>query len=401
MSMIPNLRMLTMLKGLSPSPTNPDSSTIQNDQSDNPESDDLMSKIMELFNPKHQQIDKLTANVNAQPSRSDFKPSRMRIIGSALAGLGAGGPAGIVNGQPVGYKSNIPEGLNIQSALMNQPFNQATNDWKNKNEPLGDLAKLENQSNTQDRLIGGQLLSEESRKRTNERIAAKDRTSAELTQQKIDISRERADAYVKAKQFTSAHPAYKSFTDENGDLYFYNPTDPKAEPIPSGLKGLSAQEKIDLNVQGRLKEIEAQSNANQNLEDTKQGNRLELQANKPVKPTKPAAVPKPPSETQNKVGLVNKANQIISQYPELKPYIIFDKSTGVSVVPSGIMHPFTDETKRKRAYDLLFGSDQSNNQTGSKPTGKVMMISPDGKTKGYIPAEQLEAAKKQGYTEAK
>lgn len=331
------------------SPTSPDMGVGNMNASPPQQQDnsDIMSQIAALFQPNNQQFNKVSQLVDQMPQRSSFHPSTMNKIAAFAAGLGTGsGAAHYYGGVPVGFEGDIPSGLKVQSAMLDKPYNDAMTDWKNKLEPTEKLSSIEGQRNTNDRLIGGQLLSNERATKERERKEAADAVKAEQGQQKIDIANKRADAYIGAKKFAQDHPNYKSLTDESGKVYFYNPQDPSAEPIYSGVDGASDLEKIDLRVEGSLKEIQARAKAAQDLEGTKQGNRMDLEKGKqidrldlkqtpvPTKPGSTSSTNKPESPTQTRVRIATDANNLKMSHPEWSKYITIENGL-VSVRPPG------------------------------------------------------------------
>ena len=103
---------------------------------------DLMSTIQGLLNPKDQQFQNFSDLINQMPQRQNYQPSKLRQVAGAIAGMGAGGPVGITNGQVVGYKSNIPEGRKVQESITDEPYNKALSDWQTKVKPEQESAQM-------------------------------------------------------------------------------------------------------------------------------------------------------------------------------------------------------------------------------------------------------------------
>lgn len=311
---------------------------------------ELMNRIVELFSPDRTQMSRLASSIEMQPRREDYKPSKMRIVGSALAGLGAGGPAGIVGGQPVGYQSNIPAGLKIQQHLMDQPFDRAMTDWQNQTAPLGELAKLENQSNTQDRMIGGQLLTDERGRMVNERIAAKNKSDAEIADRKVRVQ----EARVEIEREKAKNPNLKSVIDKDGMLVLYDTKSGDIFETGIDTGKLDEREKIQLQIAGRLEAIAAQSAAARELESDRQGNRLEVigergreaRATKEVVPGKNATGASQSGNSQLQAQYA-KAQEIYNKNPEWQKFIQLDKDTKKFRV-----------TAPKAGFAGLFGGDR-------------------------------------------
>lgn len=382
----------------------------------NPQPDDLMSTIQGLLNPKDQQFQNFSDLINQMPQRSQYQPSKLRQVAGAIASMGAGGPVGIANGQVVGYKSNIPEGLKIQQAITDEPYNKALSSWATKLEPTEKIAQMEANRNVNLRQLGlGELSRQQQQQKIDEQERAA-RIKEQQNQQNIDIRRAREESYVKAKQFQMDHPNYKSFIDKDGMVVFVNPQDPGKEPVKTGIDSgkLSDIEKIDLQVQGRLSEIAATGKNQQELEGAKQANRKEIESTRQIDrlelkrevpgSAKTGAAAKPLLPTQQRVDIINKAQKLVSDRPDLKGYIVFDKNnagniTGVRIPPAGY---FGNEQKRMEAYNLLFsqapvpGVSQAlptNQQVQPSATGKIRVKrKSDGQT-GTIDAKDFDANK--------
>lgn len=292
---------------------------------------DLMSVIQNLLNPKDEQFNKFNDVINAMPQRSQYQPGKLRNIGAAMAGLGTGGPAGITNGQVVGYKSNIPEGIATQQAIRNEPYNKALSDWSNAAEPRAKMAQMEQSRNVNDRQLGLGALSSQ---RAQEKLDESERAALEKEAQgrkKLEISEERKDAYVASKKFMMDHPNHKPFVDENGDLFLYNPQDPNAKPVSTGLKKLSEMEKIDLGVQGQLKEITARGAESRKTDAQRAQEASDLEKQRyPNGRPKPGSTlatrdltTKPLTPSAQSTDKINKAIAIINEHPELKQYFVY------------------------------------------------------------------------------
>jgi hypothetical protein len=332
--------------------------------------------IAELFRPDRSQFDKLSALT--PPNRADYQPSTGRKISALMAGLGGNRPAGIAGGSPVGFINDPARDKAVSDSILDAPYNNAVADFKLKESPLTKTAELENRRNVNDRMIDSQILRDEQVQRKQ--------TETERQNREMDkIRQQRADAY----DFKTRNPQFKAATDDNGQLVFYNPLDP-TKTYYSGIQTgkLSDSDKINLEHEGKLSEIQARGKEAKDLESKRQtgrtdlegvkaANAKELESVKQINRTGLAetniegrkevkAIPsgssssvsnRPQTETQKKQGMINKALQIVSENPELKPYIIFEKNNagtvqGVSISKTGI---FGDEAKRMKAYNLLFG----------------------------------------------
>ena len=338
---------------------------------------DLSSAIQGMLNPRDEQFQNYAQLIQSMPQRSQYEPDMLHKIGGFLAGIGSGGPVGISNGAVLGYQSNIPAGLKAQSAIKDEKYNEALNDWANKLEPTGKISQMEQNRNVGNRATA---LGELSRQQSQEKIdalAKQNETKNEQNQQNIDIRRAREESYVKAKQFGLDHPKYDKFVDENGSLVFINPLDPTATPIDSGVKKLSEMEKIDLGVQGDLKKIAARSSSSQQLEGAKQANRKEMENTRqinrlglketPSGNVTSASGTKPLTPSAQRTDRQNKAIDIISQRPELAKYFVY----GTNKIPTGELLTPQDSDPR----DLEFINSQM--KAGDIKLGSSGIIPPE------------------------
>lgn len=306
---------------------------------------DLMTAIQDLLTPKDQQFNTYADMISSMPRREDYAPSKFRQIAAAIAGMGAGGPVGISNGAVLGYRSNVPEGLKIQQAINEEPYSRALTDWSMKVKPQGEIAQMEQTRNVGNRATGLGVLQ---RQQAQEKLDEQERRNLEIERQgreKLEIQRDRAEAYIKSKNFQIEHPEYKAFVDEDGNLVLYNPTDPTAEPIETGVKKLSEMEKIDLQVQGQLKVANARAAASQKLEGIRQANRKEIEGVRQINrldlkttPSGTSSIGKPLSPAATATDRINKAIEIINARPELQKYFVIGgnkKPTGQYQMPKG------------------------------------------------------------------
>lgn len=359
--MLPNLDLLKLAQIFNPgsasSPMNPNPGVIMDDPrsgglSGNMGEPDLMTAIQGLLQPKDTQFSRFEDMIGAIPNRADYAPSKTRQVLAAIAGLGTGGPVGISGGQPIGYQSNLPEGLKVQRSINDEPYSKALTDWSTKAEPLGELAKMEQTRNVGNRATGIGILQ---RKQADDKLNETQRHAMEVEEQgrkKLEIQQQRADAYIKAKQFAMEHPTYKAVTDENGEIVFWNPTDPE-KTIRSGINSgdIGDIQKSELKVEGDLKAIKARAAAAQALEGTRQGNRIDLERTRypdgrPNKTSSDAATP-----TQQRTARALAASDIKIQHPEWSKWIKINKGE-VSVTPPS-SGGFLSSGPDKNTYDEI------------------------------------------------
>lgn len=137
---------------------------------------DTNADLTNSYEPRHQISDQLTDTLGNMPERP--VPGRLRNIGAAIAGMGAGANAqGIVGGQPIGFKFD-PRMANIASDQVKfGDYDNKLNDWQNKVKALG---------------IGA---TEEDRANAGEVTRLRNEATNDINQQKVDVARQRADAY--------------------------------------------------------------------------------------------------------------------------------------------------------------------------------------------------------------
>lgn len=219
---------------------------------------DLMTAIKELLSPKDTQFGRFEDAISAMPNRADYKPSKTRQVLAAIAGMGSGGPVGISGGQPIGYQAKVADGLKVRDSIRDESYNRALTDWSDKLDPLSKIAQMEQNRNVGNRATGIGILQ---RKSADDKLAHTIEVDADKTRQadeKIGIQRDRAETYIKAKEFAMQHPNYKTVTDENGEIVFWNPQEP-TKIIRSGINSgdIGDIQKSELKVEGDLKSIAA------------------------------------------------------------------------------------------------------------------------------------------------
>jgi hypothetical protein len=352
-------------------------------------------------------MDALRALAGQYPSRENYKPGIMRRIGSALVG--------------------IDQGADAQSRYLDSGFNEALADWRNKVQPAENLANLERYGNTsqqQGTLQQGRL---------NVAQAAEERKSEyggrklDIDQQKVDASQQRADAndrkinhVISMKDISDTERAalMNRYTTERDKA--------KAEAAQA-LQATKGTQKID--------QIDTQGDVNRDLQELRGTQKTGQIAATGEEARKTKVAPASPSkttqsETQKKVGVQNRAAELIRQNPEWDNYIHIDTNTGqVKVDPvsrhmwehgpdqdtynqivSGLEAGMNVVDLGTRGKDQPSGAGTPNNtdtkpagagtpnNTSEKPSGagtpnklvttpssgggKVRVLAPDGKTTG-------------------
>jgi hypothetical protein len=140
------------------------------------------------------------------------------------------------------------------------------------------------------------------------------------------------------------------------------------------------------------------------METERQRGRRELEEQRQTGRTERGRTP-----GQSKTALESKARRIISENPDLADVIEFtDEGPQVKEAkqpfdwwPFGgrteeeLATPFED--KRQKALRLLYGDESGQGLVPEAETGQIEVIDPNG-DEGFIPANQLEEALRQGYT---
>jgi len=385
-----------------PSPTNPNMgvapSPINQDNGS-----DIMSRIAELLQPKEDQFNKLTSL--EVPNRENFQPSMMRKIAAFTAGLGGNSPMGMWGGVPVGLQSDN-SGLDLQDTILNQPYNKAVADFKLKLDPITEAAKLEGSRNTTNRMIGSDILRDERERTKLAETERKNKETEAATKQRIDISRSRAESYTKAKEWAMQHPTYEGKTDKDGKLVYINKTNPNdivQTNIDTG--DLSDIEKSELNFRNAMSLVSARGEETRNtnkdkaetgnwtLFNTKDeaGKDITVRINnatgevkpvdvgKLVKPSGGSNPPKPEPPTQDRVRVINKANEVKLLHPEWTKYITIKDGNVEVKSPGGMM----SGGPTKEVYDQIVAA-ISGGSSKSTTNGKTLVKrKSDGKV-GYV-----------------
>jgi len=347
---------------------------------------DLMQMIQGLLSPRDEQFNNFQQMISSMPQRSQYEPNKLRKISAAIAGMGTGGPVGIANGQVVGYRSNIPEGLKVQQAINEEPYSRALTDWSNKIDPIAKATTLEQQRNVGDRQTAiGALQRKTARDTLDERVR-KDMAAEEDKDLDRAIREMRAEVY----KYKAEHPNSVFKEDNEGNIIAIDPSNPKAIYVtdPSGNKIKSSKlpdaDRINLQLKNELTKIGARGEESRETEGFRQANRKELESGRQINrlelkstpgPAKPASAMTPSAQN---TARVNKAIDIVSQHPELKTYFVYGgngKPTGELTSPKDPNEPGFQMTQRLMSPnqgDIKLTPDvksQSSSQSTKEVTG--------------------------------
>jgi hypothetical protein len=356
-----------------------------------------MSTIQALLNPKEQQFQNFSDLINQMPQRSQYQPSKFRQVAAAIAGMGAGGPVGITNGQVVGYKSNIPEGQKIQQSIKDQPYNQALSDWANKLEPTEKIAQMESTRNVNLRQLG---LGEQARIQNQQKIdetERKNKAAEDAKDADRAIRQQRADVY----EYKAKNPNLIIKEDSSGNLIGIDPSTGKSDsildtdgnPVKSAI--MTDAEKLKQIQENKEKEITLRGTQSRLTEGFKQSNRVENEAGRQInrlqlKQTPSGGTPntaggaKPLSPSAERTSQQNKAVGIINEHPELKVYF----EMGGNKLPTGQLIAPKDPNDAGYAIAQRLMGKQENIKLGSDINPKLN-VEPSSATQPTAPNREL------------
>lgn len=386
--MIPNFLDSLRLSSLfgNPSPTTPDTGVITN----NDVSDDygIQKRLAELFSPSANAQTELNNYMRSMPNRSDYQPGKFRQIAASVAGLGAGGPLGIVGGQPIGYRSDIPTGLKVKDAILNSEFNQALEDWETRLKPLSELTEAERAANTNIRLTGATLLRDEQARKSMEQ--REDAAEKRLQGQRESIAQR--DRYLAFKKEQEANPnnVYKS--DKDGRIFGINPKTNAVKYLTDGNgdfieeSDLPEAEKLRIQHNNRLNEIAAAGDEARETTITRGAESRKTKSTPTASQTNKGELP-----SQRKVRLYTKAVEAVNSHPEWKDYIEFvpGSSNDFRIIKPGpnaigrLMGKKVtpeDEKTYKDILNFIYGNETPIDATSSHDSTAKPRVRADGKT---------------------
>jgi hypothetical protein len=186
-----------------------------------------VNPILEMMQPQTQSQEALRALLEQQPKREDYKPSLMTNIMSRLSGLSAAGPQSVSGGQPIGYRGMGIEGAKLIDDGLNKGYNQAMEGWESKLKPLHEASLNERAVNTNNRMVGAQLMQAEDRdlERTRREKADEDRKA--MAEKKLEEQYAHL-AYLKEK---AQNPSGKIIADSEGYVLIVNPVTGETKPL--------------------------------------------------------------------------------------------------------------------------------------------------------------------------
>lgn len=288
---------------------------------------DVGRRMRELYTPETESIDRFNEMIGQYPTWE--KPGKLRNIGAiALASLGdLFGPKG--SGQ-----------MAFNEMTGRGQYQRDIADWKNQIDPLERAANIERQSNVNNRTMAYQTVSQELRQRADEAKAANDAKKAQIAQQRADVYE------FKARnpnlQFDFSTPWVMIKDPRTGQVVKATGTD--GQPIPTG--NMSDQDRLALTQQHAMERIQAQGDVASELEDQRQGNRVELAGVQGEQARRTRATPtgnqtaagtRPELPTQTRVRQFIAAREVFNTRPDLRKFIKLGDpaSNDFQIVPPG------------------------------------------------------------------
>lgn len=340
---------------------------------------DIASKMKELYTPETENSDRLNALLSSYPQHE--KASMLRKIGTAIIGGLAGPKAG--------------------NNFLNAPFNEKLEDWKNKVGPTERAANLERQTNVNERTMAYQTIASQLRQQAQDAKDKNDAVNAKIRQQ-------RADVY----QMKSANPNMK-FDFSGPFVLVADPATGKITKTAIDTGNLTDADKLALGHQYRTEEIAQRGDITSDQitqrGDIESGHIAERGAQARTTKATPSGSKTGKEElpTQTRVRQFNAARELANTRADLKKFIKIGSpgSNDFTITPPsegmfGHSGPTTEQYAeiQKAIYGMAEPKMGRSSNTITPTTGTRVTIYKDGKAVGTIPAEQVEQAKKQGYT---
>lgn len=355
--MIDNFRLQNLLSQFNqPSPNMPSTGIIDqsldNDLNDPMNEQDMMARLAALFHPSYEAQNQLRDSISAMPQRADYKLSRGQDWMARIAGLGTARPSTYYGGSALGFDANIPEGLAVTESLRNRNYDKAVGDWKNKLEPITDLARSEQSRNINERTIANDVMGRSIALGQLRRQENRDAATRKINETKAETAKKRAEAYI----WKTMHPAHKSYVNSDGFVVFFDPTRPNEPPIVTDVdtKDMTEIEKMNYQIEGRIEAIRAKGEEDRKTAADTLPGKKDLKTTIPGKNTAPTQIaPKPPLPNRTEI-LTDDKGKVLS--------------------------------KKETTY-------------GNSDT--VQMRHPTSGAVGAVKKSDVEAAKKAGYTEVK
>jgi hypothetical protein len=230
---------------------------------DQPTADDYdpTAELAKLYHPDTSAEDRFNKIFDAYPNRENYHPSALRRIGGALISFGSG----MTPGRGLDFYNPNVQGVKAGMDYVDEPFNEARADWKDKIQPAEYGANLERQSNANERLYANQVVTQQQRDR-------KLTQDAKIAEAKQDNANARTEVY----KFKAEHPGIK-FNYTGPTVTYADPATGKVMDTGVSTGRLTDQAKIDLNQEYTMEKVHEQGLNAQDLEGKRQEGRVALQ----------------------------------------------------------------------------------------------------------------------------
>src|SRR5215471_5669043 len=225
------------------------------------EEDPSQFDVANYYTPSNIAMQSYVDAANAIPARADYRPSKWRQFGAAMAGLGAGVGTEFGRFGPEGIKTDPKQAFALSSAIADKPFSEAVEDWQNKLKPLQAAAVQEEARNRNERIMAEQTVQRNINAARERRLGRETEVKLAQAQEKLRISDLRQQAYT----HKIMHPNWKPMPPvPDSNLTFYNPDNPN-ETIDTGFPVGKMSDKDKANLAGEWKVKSAQAYAEAQL----------------------------------------------------------------------------------------------------------------------------------------
>lgn len=342
-------------------------------------------RMNQLYKPETAASDQYNQLVNQYPQQE--QPGMLKKIGAiALASLS----------DLYGNK----QGQEAYAGMTGETqHNRNVVDWKNKVGSAQNAATLERGTNTNERTMAYQTVSQELKQQA-------DTAARENNEKKAAIAADRAEVYrLKALQ-----PNLKVIMTKGGNVMLLDPTTGKLEDTGRPTGSMTDADKMSLTQEHAVAKMglgDKQKDENETLANERalERDRIRAEYAKELKgiPSPNTSVGKEPSASQTKVALSEKARQIKNTNPELSSFIKIDKSGGVSIQPpaTGMFSRGPTQAQFDELNKLIYPGQGGPTKAAAASIGQGtdrIDVYKNGVKAGTVPRNQLELAKKKGYT---
>lgn len=214
---------------------------------------DPIGMINQLYQPERQVQDEYMQHLRNMPTRNN--PSTLRRIGAIFSGT--------------------PERAD---RFLHAPYYNQLADWEMRGKALEPAMQAERYTNANERQLAGNLLTWNAANRRADIAEMNAQNKAKTDAEKLKIARHRAETY----RYSREHPNMELQETSDGSLVAINPQNKEVSYIKDPETGenikvdtLSDEEKIQLQIRGRLQAIGAQGAENRRTNVQEHQQRLE------------------------------------------------------------------------------------------------------------------------------